>query len=60
MLVGVDLGVVSREERWGRGGRGGMRGYQEGYMHAVRRRALQKGFRVEKGVKNVCGGEGGK
>ncbi len=46
MLVGVGWVVVSREERWGRGG---MRGYQEGYMHAVSRRALQKGVPGGKG-----------
>jgi len=59
VLVGVDLGVVSREERWGRGGRGGMRGYQEGYMHAVRRRALQKGVPGGKGCEKCVWGGGG-
>ncbi len=36
-----------------------MRGYQEGYMNAVRRRALQKGVPGGKGCEKICvGGRG--
>lgn len=53
MLVGVGWGVVSREgwdERISKGL------YECGEKEGV----IKRGFWVEKGVKNVCGGEGGK